>query len=35
MGLSTYVRRREREAGWRPLMVRPAQVPARHTTASF
>ena len=30
MGLSTYVRRREHEAGWRPLTARPAQVPARH-----
>jgi probable O-glycosylation ligase (exosortase A-associated) len=29
IGLSTYVRRRERESGWRPLMARPAQVPAR------
>jgi probable O-glycosylation ligase (exosortase A-associated) len=29
MGLSTYVRRREKEAGWRPLIARPAQVPAR------
>ncbi|ABF51951.1 putative O-glycosylation ligase, exosortase A system-associated [Sphingopyxis alaskensis] len=31
IGLTTYCRRREREAGWRPLMARPAQVPARHT----
>lgn len=31
MGLSTYCRRREQEAGWRPLTDRPAQVPARHT----
>lgn len=30
MGLSTYCRRREAEGGWRPLMARPAQVPARH-----
>ena len=30
MGLSTYVRRREQESGWRPLAARPAQVPARH-----
>lgn len=30
IGLSTYCRRREREAGWRPLTARPAQVPARH-----
>lgn len=30
MGLSTYCRRREQEAGWRPLTDRPAQVPARH-----
>ncbi|MBL0769874.1 putative O-glycosylation ligase, exosortase A system-associated [Sphingopyxis sp. XHP0097] len=29
MGLSTYCRRREDEAGWRPLTARPAQVPAR------
>ncbi|MGB3846950.1 MAG: putative O-glycosylation ligase, exosortase A system-associated [Sphingopyxis sp.] len=34
MGLSTYVRRREREAGWRPLMARPAQVPPRQPAAS-
>ncbi|OHD01037.1 MAG: putative O-glycosylation ligase, exosortase A system-associated [Sphingopyxis sp. RIFCSPHIGHO2_01_FULL_65_24] len=33
MGLSTYVRRREREAGWRPLTARPAQVPTRHPVA--
>ena len=31
IGLSTYCRRREQEAGWRPLMARPAQVPARHS----
>ena len=31
MGLSTYCRRREQEAGWRPLMARPAQVPSRHS----
>ena len=31
IGLSTYCRRREREAGWRPLMARPAQVPARQS----
>ncbi len=31
MGLSTYCRRREQEAGWRPLTARPAQVPARHS----
>lgn len=31
MGLSTYCRRREQEAGWRPLMARPAQVPTRHS----
>ena len=30
MGLSTYVRRREQESGWRPLTARPAQVPSRH-----
>ncbi|MBA3941702.1 MAG: putative O-glycosylation ligase, exosortase A system-associated [Sphingopyxis sp.] len=30
IGLSTYCRRREKESGWRPLMARPAQVPARH-----
>ncbi|MDZ3830313.1 MAG: putative O-glycosylation ligase, exosortase A system-associated [Sphingopyxis sp.] len=30
IGLSTYCRRRESESGWRPLMARPAQVPARH-----
>ena len=30
MGLSTYCRRREQEAGWRPLTARPAQVPTRH-----
>lgn len=30
IGLSTYCRRREQESGWRPLMARPAQVPARH-----
>jgi probable O-glycosylation ligase (exosortase A-associated) len=30
MGLSTYCRRREQEAGWRPLTARPAQVPARY-----
>lgn len=29
MGLSTYCRRREAQAGWRPLTARPAQVPAR------
>ena len=29
IGLSTYVRRREKESGWRPLTARPAQVPAR------
>jgi probable O-glycosylation ligase (exosortase A-associated) len=29
IGLSTYCRRREREAGWRPLTARPAQVPTR------
>ena len=29
IGLSTYCRRREAEAGWRPLTARPAQVPAR------
>lgn len=29
MGLYTYCRRREQESGWRPLMARPAQVPAR------
>ncbi|RYD44413.1 MAG: putative O-glycosylation ligase, exosortase A system-associated [Sphingomonadales bacterium] len=34
MGLSTYCRRREQEAGWRPLTDRPAQVPARHTAPS-
>ncbi len=32
MGLSTYCRRREQEAGWRPLTARPAQVPVRHPT---
>ena len=31
IGLSTYCRRREQEAGWRPLMARPAQVPTRHS----
>ena len=31
MGLSTYCRRREQEAGWRPLTARPAEVPARHS----
>ena len=30
IGLSTYCRRREQQSGWRPLMARPAQVPARH-----
>jgi len=30
MGLYTYCRRREQQSGWRPLMARPAQVPARH-----
>jgi probable O-glycosylation ligase (exosortase A-associated) len=34
MGLSTYCRRREQEAGWRPLTARPAQVPARHPMPS-
>src|SRR3546814_15138847 len=34
MGLSTYVRRREQEAGWRPLIARPAHVPARPTVAA-
>lgn len=34
IGLSTYCRRREQEAGWRPLTARPAQVPARHAAAS-
>jgi len=34
MGLSTYCRRREQEAGWRPLTARPAQVPTRHPTAN-
>jgi probable O-glycosylation ligase (exosortase A-associated) len=29
MGLWTYCRRREREAGWRPLTARPAHIPAR------
>ncbi|MEQ8311290.1 MAG: putative O-glycosylation ligase, exosortase A system-associated [Sphingopyxis sp.] len=33
IGLSTYCRRRELEAGWRPLTARPAQVPARHAAA--
>ena len=33
IGLSTYVRRRGEEAGWRPLTDRPAQVPARHSAA--
>ncbi len=33
IGLSTYCRRREQEAGWRPLTARPAQVPARHAAA--
>lgn len=31
MGLSTYCRRREAEAGWRPLTARPAQIPPRRT----
>ncbi|MBD3734061.1 MAG: putative O-glycosylation ligase, exosortase A system-associated [Sphingopyxis sp.] len=30
IGLSTYCRRREQQSGWRPLIARPAQVPARH-----
>lgn len=30
IGLSTYCRRREKESGWRPLTMRPAQVPTRH-----
>jgi len=30
IGLTTYCRRRERQAGWRPLTARPAQVPPRH-----
>ena len=30
IGLTTYCRRREQQSGWRPLMARPAQVPARH-----
>lgn len=34
MGLWTYCRRREQQAGWRPLTARPAQVPARHRVAS-
>ncbi|MBB5705187.1 putative O-glycosylation ligase, exosortase A system-associated [Sphingopyxis panaciterrulae] len=32
IGLTTYCRRREQEAGWRPLIARPAQVPPRHPT---
>ena len=32
IGLTTYCRRREQEAGWRPLTARPAQVPPRHPT---
>lgn len=30
MGLSTYCRRREQEAGWRPLTTRAGQLPPRH-----
>ena len=33
MGLWTYCRRREQQAGWRPLTARPARVPPRHSAA--